>query len=178
MRLPTRALLGLVAASAVCFIHLGGSDFAYYSTHGMGALVLGWAWLLGFVYYRHQNENWAKITLIAVASFVSGRNPDEFCSGIVATCCAIFAFAPRVNTRVAAAFAYLGELSYPIYILHNPIHDFIINCPAVRGMWPLYIAGPILAAIAAYHLIDKPYRARARKRYDNLQRHEAVAKAT
>jgi len=166
VKLPTKALLAISAVSAVYFILLGGSNVAPFCNHGTGALMLAWPWLLGFVYYRHKCESWAKAMIIALPAFVSGRNDEEFSTSIVALSCTWIVFAPPVSPKAAKVFLYLGELSYPIYILHMPILQMLNHGGTVTNLpWVLLICLPVAAAILAYHLVDRPYRNYAKRVY-------------
>ncbi|MFN5682962.1 hypothetical protein [Bradyrhizobium sp.] len=85
-----------------------------------------------------------------------------------------------VGGRVAAVFDYLGEISFPLYILHYPVL-FVVSSSLFKAHPNLnygitQVAISLAAAALAYHLVDRPLRvpgaslaqaARAWRRYSS-----------
>jgi peptidoglycan/LPS O-acetylase OafA/YrhL len=77
------------------------------------------------------------------------------------------ACAGSIRTRhLARCLIYLGDLSYPLYILQIPVLLFLIPALAhhARAAIPAGIVACLIAAIASYHLIDAPLRKSRRVR--------------
>jgi peptidoglycan/LPS O-acetylase OafA/YrhL len=168
LKMKTRHLIGLILASCVLFYchSLLKVEGLIELMYGEAAAFLLWPWLLGFVFYRHRNEKWAQFMLLALGSLMITRwdlSGEPHALFIYVFSMALIIFSPRVPIRLAGVLTYLGELSYPLYIIHGPIFCLLLGNHTGRP-WYVLIGLPLAASIAAYHLIDKPFRKRARAR--------------
>ena len=178
-RLRTGMLLGLAAASLLAFVnysrltHVDLTDMRW----GEGTAFLAWAWILGFVFYRHRDALWAKALLTGAALLgacvhVGGiGNFGPLTVGIT-----VFALlhgkqmdhggqmenGREVETRFTRPLSYLGDVSYPLYMVHWPVMVLLAGGDAERPFW-LYLAAPLLSALLVLHFVDWPYRAYARR---------------
>jgi len=172
-RLSLPALLGLVAASLVCFVNFGRLTHTDLTQQrfGEGAAFLGWAWVLGFVYYRHQQALWAKALLLGV-SLLGGclhiAGVGEL--GPLTIGITVFAllYGEHIPTRFLKQSTYLGDASYPLYVVHWPVMVLLAGGDSNRSFW-LYLTLPFAAALALLHGVDLPYRAYARRRSQRLK---------
>jgi peptidoglycan/LPS O-acetylase OafA/YrhL len=88
---------------------------------GMPALMLLWAWLSGFLYYRSPGWSAALVVLVgyqAVSRFVD-RSPAAYLIAAVAVITA--KSLPPMPRFLARTLNWLGDLSYPLYLVHVPL---------------------------------------------------------
>jgi peptidoglycan/LPS O-acetylase OafA/YrhL len=142
-------------------------------SYELAAIAMLWAWLAGWVAYsrpRDRNYLAALIVggLIGIVSQAKFFSIVDFSSAAV-TCVAwigtLFVVFYRIGgfSGVAAQFSnYLGEISFPLYLLHYPIL-FVFTSTLFKaypqlnyGYVQVLIA--VLAAAAAYHYVDRPLR--------------------
>ena len=169
-RLPSMALLGIIGISGgLYYMH----DHFHINLmmdvkHGMPAAMLLWAWLSGFLFYRHRTNWWAQVGLIAIGTYLLSR----FCQGdldyaIVTYAVSMFVIITAPNLALTERWrkwlSYSGEISYPLYILHYPTLIWLAALGVHRSTIP-YLIAPVIVSVAAYHLVDVPLRVRRRKR--------------
>jgi len=184
----------IVIISSYCYLHamsLGWKRFAS-ETGGVSHLCFAWAWLLGFLFYRHRNSIWAKAVLILLPVWLICRANElggvrsaftlaastlaiafggelmSALSGSLPQCLAEIewrrgrVFALRWD-HVRKLLVFLGNVSYPLYIVHYPI--FLLLCHLTRYHNPLgYAILVLLLCVAVYYVIDKPNRPRWKPR--------------
>jgi peptidoglycan/LPS O-acetylase OafA/YrhL len=126
---------------------------------GMPAMMLLWAWLSGFLFYRSPGWSGALVVLVgyyAVSRFTD-RSPDAYLIAAVAVITA--KSLPPMPRLLARALNYLGDLSYPLYLVHVPLMAWTSRWTT----WfdPYAFIGVSLGASAfLYHFVDAPLRAR------------------
>lgn len=157
-------LLGLILISSVAFgIHarLGLPFYSRYR-YGLPVLFLLWAWLSGFLLHRHRSDARARIfvlTLGALLFSLNARFNERFAvlTYVAAISIVLFANELRLPARILGLLNYLGEISYPLYVLHVPV---LILASGVMGIAnaPLLVMSALLAAVAFYHTVDRPVR--------------------
>lgn len=169
-RLSLPVLLSLLAASLLCFINFGQltrTDLTQ-QKFGEGLAFLGWAWVLGFVYHRHRQDLWAKALLLGV-SLLGGclhiAGVGEL--GPLTLGVTVFAllYGEQITARFSNQLTYLGDVSYPLYVVHWPVMVLLAGGDSNRSFW-LYLTLPFAAALALLHGVDLPYRAYAKKSQD------------
>jgi peptidoglycan/LPS O-acetylase OafA/YrhL len=94
--------------------------------NGIAAASLFWAWGLGFLYYYTRG-----LLILALLTFISVLMLSHFnyeggglyYATILATSLSFFIlrFKFTISKFLASAFNYLGDISYPLFILHYPI---------------------------------------------------------
>lgn len=154
-KMTTRFLVAILSLSAVAFIIYPFLGLPYFTSlrYGLPSLFLTWAWLLGFVFYRHQTHPVAIASLIVLPLTLLGINsPGTTSSGIITVSLVAFviAIAPylKLSPLVAHIFDFLGDVSYPLYLLHIP--TFIaLWCAGLRNPWPIVGAALVVSALAA-----------------------------
>jgi len=84
------------------------------------------------------------------------------CVAWIGTLVLVFYRVGDVGGRTAAAFEYLGEISFPLYILHYPVLFAVAG--SLFRVYPnlnygvTQVAISMAAAMLAYHFFDKPLR--------------------
>lgn len=137
-------------------------------------------WLWGW-YLAHQDNarlsTRSVLTLIAIPC-VFALNPHRYdyadlilkgdAAPIVMTLtCVACAYGHHLvlSEKMKAVCVYLGDISYPLYLVHMPIYFLLAVTghfsPLFVWLYPLFA---IVAAIALLHGVDYPYRALANRR--------------
>lgn len=68
----------------------------------------------------------------------------------------------QLSPRWSRASAYLGDLSYPLYMVHYPLIWLLIAGNWPRTVW-ICILLSLLSGVLLLHTVDYPYRARVRR---------------
>jgi peptidoglycan/LPS O-acetylase OafA/YrhL len=117
----------LAGCSAAAFAAFPRMRLAHYQelSYGLPLALLAWAWLGGFVFYRYRTHVAAAVVLVGgAAAMVSVNRVYNEAWGIATTAAAaaVVALAPTVPVppRAIAPLAFLGDLSYPMYLVHVP----------------------------------------------------------
>ena len=158
-RLGSAPLIGLAAASALAFVAYPRLHLDYYGrlTHGLPMLFLGWAWLAGFIYYRWRARPWAGTALLAVVIALMAVNPlwterwhEVTAAAALLTVAVASTGETRVPQSVGRVLAYLGDLSYPLYLFHAPVILVMADYLHVRNPW---VPTAVSAAVGAVMLV-------------------------
>jgi len=149
-KVPTAIIGCVILVSALYFItKLSVSNHPWRWT--------AWLWLLGFVYHRHRNETWSALILIVpylvllrLGAVMYAQTPLTI--GIL-ICCRNISLS---SDSLRKALNYLGDLSYPLYLLHMPA----IILAVASGLRPSFLlaVAAVCASVAALHLVDYPCR--------------------
>jgi peptidoglycan/LPS O-acetylase OafA/YrhL len=154
-------LLALLVIASLAFQQAALAR-GYFPVHafkwGIPALMLLWAWLSGFLFYRVRG--WSAVLLVLVGYYAVDRFVDRSPAAyLIASLAVVIARTlPPLPRRFAAFLVYLGNLSYPMYLVHVPL----LAWTARWTDWydPYAYLGLTLAASALlYHLVDAPLRA-------------------
>lgn len=146
LRLRTRTVLALLAVSATAFAVYPHLHWFHYSLlkFGLPLLFLAWAWLAGFVYYALRDSVAATAMFIGGSALLVGLNVTDFPLGVATTAvsAAVLAVAPfvRLPGWCHRPMEWLGDLSYPLYLLH---------LPGIQLAWVLGVRNPYLWLAAA-----------------------------
>ena len=131
LRLGRPALLGLIAISAVAYVAPRQADLGlpYFVFTHLNALIFAWAWLLGFVLHAAPRGGLAFVLAILAMTLTAANdyhNPEAAApwTVLVVTACVMTAanpsLVPRIPAPVATGLTWLGDLSYPLYLIHFP----------------------------------------------------------
>ena len=170
LRLDSRKLLALMLISLGAYALFPKLHLDFYSRllWGEPVLFLAWAWLGGFALYRKQVDPTFTLLLLFAGVFALSANQiamTRFAPFTFALSVVVLGLAARI--RVPDLFArllgYVGEISYPLYIVHLPMLIFGYVVLGLRS-GPALALLALLGAIAAYHLVDVPIRVRSRRR--------------
>lgn len=181
MRPPLLAVLTGLAAIALCYeartatflgVGFGGDTF------GAGAIRMSYSFLIGIVVYR---SRWIVVSrlgfpliglLLAAAFVLPFSKPVNWLTDSVVV---LFYFpllvalgaGATLTTRFAPLCRFLGELSYPLYMVHYPFLwlflSYVEKYKPTSSMFAVLIPlGMLLLMLLAYgtlELVDKPLRA-------------------
>ncbi len=177
-RLKKMHLHWIMIVSCLFFIvwpYLRNEYIAGRYSYEFAAIGLCWAWLAGWVAYQHPGHR-AYLALLIVGGLASLWTQAQFFAIVDVTSAAgnvvpwvgmlliVFYRAGSVQGKKAALLNYLGELSYPLYLLHYPA--LFIATSTVLKTHPhlngggVHVLIALAVAVLAYHCIDKPLRAR------------------
>ncbi len=129
------------------------------SKWGMPAMMLLWAWLSGFLFYRAPGWSAFLVVLVgfhAVSRWVD-RSPAPYLIAAVAVVSA--KSLPPMPRFLARALNYLGDLSYPLYLVHVPMMAWVSRWTNWFDPYA-YIALALGASAFLYHVVDAPLRSR------------------
>lgn len=180
-RLGSNRVLLLIGASIVLYIcHNIFLRHQHYSMsyYLIAPVCLFWAWGVGFVYYQSP-RTWLSRAVMVLGVIALTMLPDlERTSYMIFTCVVAAAgvvVAERVyiQPRVAAALTYLGEISYAMYLVHNPVYLLVYHFTYKHHPMPpaVYVACAIGVSCVVYHLVDLPARRFAARKYHTVLAH-------
>ena len=156
-RLPSAAVFAALAVSATAFMVLQRSigDLSH-APPGAAFACLAWFWLVGFLAYRWRRSSLGP-TLVVGAPFLvlaCGNWLGWACMlslPLIAACDQI-----PVPTRARGLLNWLGEVSFPIYVMHAAVL-------AVMGFWGfdnslLVVVVVMMLSAACLHFVEFPVR--------------------
>jgi peptidoglycan/LPS O-acetylase OafA/YrhL len=189
-RLTRRTLL---AASVVCICASAIADFvsrlaAIFDVHATQLAHLGFLLsnvtmlLIGSMIYRNFSDGWSKSSWISVflsvVLYVAAVTSHEIITGVTAgidivnsvAALSIFsaAFAAKMEWKWMRPLRWIGDISYPLYLLHVPLGWMVLVLLARAG-WSIHAAGisAVLTAIACawviHVLVERPSQLIGRK---------------
>jgi peptidoglycan/LPS O-acetylase OafA/YrhL len=126
---------------------------------GIPAGMLLWAWLMGFLFYRARGWSGPLLVLAgyyAVSRF-DDRSPAAFL--LAAVMVVLADQLPPMPAILARLMNYLGDLSYPLYLVHVPVMAWLGRITTWYDPYA-YIAASLAVAALVHHGIDVPLRAR------------------
>jgi peptidoglycan/LPS O-acetylase OafA/YrhL len=152
------ALAGIVSCAAYAGWRFLNLPFFADMRYGMAVVFMGWPWLMGFWIYRVKMSKDALLAAVIVGigviafngSFLGWLWPLTWCLTIAGICWGglISSGSHALNTL----FQTVGDISYPLYLIHMPCFIFLQTSPIPRSpvLW-------ILIAILASFLLDRVY---------------------
>jgi peptidoglycan/LPS O-acetylase OafA/YrhL len=133
-----------------------------------------WAWLAGWLAYSHRGDRfmvvgfvvggwlgiWTQAKFFAIVDFTSGA--ANLLAWALTLLIVFFRVGTPANDRGRITLNYLGEISYPLYLLHYPVlFALTSSLLKIHPDWNSGIVQVIIAlavAVLAYHLVDRPLR--------------------
>ncbi|MGJ5219436.1 acyltransferase family protein [Bradyrhizobium oligotrophicum] len=143
------------------------------NSYWLTAIVMLWAWLAGWVAYKQPRDR-RYLVLLGIAGLAAVATQARFfdvrnfgsaavnCVAWIGTLVVVFYRIGDVGGRTAAVFDYLGEISFPLYILHYPVLFAVAG--SLFRVYPnlnwgvTHVVIALGAAMLAYHWVDKPLR--------------------
>lgn len=163
-RFTPRTLLKIVCLFALVFISSRFFDLPHYSaiTYGGNVFTLGWAWLLGFfcwhVRLRQDWVIWAVV--IGIVSITLNNVDQEFLwpiTWIVTILSAHYSSFVCWHPRMAQFLSFLGDLSYPLYLLHLPLYLFLY-ASGVKITAHAYLVISLIGSFVFERFYDRPIK--------------------
>lgn len=166
MRFPSPLLLFLIVGSIAWRLNPAlyfGENYPYavkhigFLSHGAGVPVVAWAWLLGFLFYRHRQNAWAKqmLLLLGLLPVVCISGAGNFNALTYAFVASVLIAPPKLPERLVPCATYLGDLSYPIYLVQAPVLVMLAANDNRPSCW-YFLVFTILASVLVLHLVDYP----------------------
>jgi peptidoglycan/LPS O-acetylase OafA/YrhL len=143
-------------------------------TYLIAASAFLWSWLAGWFAYSHRGNRYMVVVLIvggwlgiwtqakffAIVDFTSGA--ANLLAWAMTLLIVFFRAGLPASDRAKKLLDYLGDISFPLYLLHYPIL-FVLTSSVfkVRPDWNYGIVQVVIAlAVAAltYHFVDRPLR--------------------
>ncbi len=155
-RWPVALQLAVAAVSAAAFMAYPSTGLPHYRLLLWGLLLLffAWAWLGGFVLHRYADRGpWAGTVLGIVGAAALGMNhADSAWHPIVtfAGATLVVTLAPKASVwpPLGRVLNFLGDLSYPLYLMHVPAFHIGFWLLGVREPVSLLAIGLAVSAVA------------------------------
>jgi peptidoglycan/LPS O-acetylase OafA/YrhL len=125
-------------------------------------------WLIGFVFYRHWTRPAASALLVLLPICILSFRPewarlsDPFALVTVTLAAFTLSVAPfaKVPYRVAKIMDFLGDVSYPLYLIHIPVFVILWNVGLHN---PYFIVAIALIVSAVLVPIDDLFKKKLRR---------------
>jgi peptidoglycan/LPS O-acetylase OafA/YrhL len=123
-KVDDRKLLLFIVLSVICFIFHSYAKLPHFPLiqGGLNVLFLGWAWCLGFYFYRNKNLQSSRYLLIGLGTVALGLygSPMRIITYLIT--CSILILSPKIKLPklVEIIFDFAGNISYPLYLVHVP----------------------------------------------------------
>ena len=153
------------AAAMLVYPHVSSLSVTPYRSlaYGLPVLIAGWAWLAGFLLHRGRGDSRVKIAVLLLAVTVSLASADQYFvkQGVFVIALAVLAISfggkLSITPRLEKVFSYLGDLSYPVYLLHLPVYILIYSRWHATS-WMVYIGATFALSAVILHWVDRPLR--------------------
>lgn len=160
--LNRKQLLALMGLSLLALMAFPYRDLA---PHWSKPACLIWSWLVGWMLYRERQNSLISTAMLAAmcAGFTMIPSTGRFGMFLIGAGMMIVIHQDSIPIpeKWKAACVYLGDLSFPIYVLHWPV--LILTYQLTKSQsFVLHAAIITAASVIALHLIDKPLRKRGR----------------
>lgn len=159
VRMRPRWLLALVAFSLLCAALPRRDDLGlpYFVLTKLNALRYLWCWLLGFLLRRAPSAALAPLSLAGAALVFFGDDtvePLSVVTYLVSLAVLVVATRTRLPRSLHALADYLGDVSYPLYLMHFPAFLFVLLHGGARAPMPM-LAAALLVTLASLHAVDR-----------------------
>ena len=128
---------GLSLASFISLIALYRiNGYAQALPLGLSVPLLAWSWLAGFAYYQRRSFFTFALMLLPPLILFDIFLRLDYASSVVAITAAILVFAPEmknITPRMKAIFNWLGDFSFPLYLLHAPMLFWLAANTGIRN---------------------------------------------
>jgi peptidoglycan/LPS O-acetylase OafA/YrhL len=160
VRLSPRYLAALLVFSGVCYtlpLHPEWG-FAYRVLSRLNALHFMWCWVLGFMLRSHPTRFVSVMALLGAGLVVAGHDTSGAFS-VLTYLLSLGGIWAATRVRLPARWRhvadYLGDISYPLYLMHFPsfILGFLYFEPEARTTIPL-LAAAVCTTLVVHHLVE------------------------
>lgn len=157
-------ILLVIVLSALLFITQRYLGFFYYSQmlYGLGVAYLGWAWLIGYWYYHHRGFTGAIYflsSLVILSVTLNGFFVADFWTITWIITCTALGFGHCFNFPFlfSGLLKTLGDISYPLYLLHIPVFKLINNLTVLQNGF-YYLIVIIIVSFLVDKFFDRPIK--------------------
>lgn len=165
-------IVGLIVISSVVYASNFRIDYVHwkYSQQlwGFATTAWIWLWLLGFAFYRWRGKwHWALLLLPMVLfcfNNESGGILAPVTVGVTAMLLTETIKVKKLSVLSRGLFLYLGDLSYPIYLLHVPLIKWVVKLWGTDTTWVQFLAIFLISDLVL-RLIGRPLRRLNNKSY-------------
>jgi peptidoglycan/LPS O-acetylase OafA/YrhL len=180
-RRDSRAIPIVTALSCLLFIiwPFIRDEYIAEPTYLIAAAALLWAWLAGWLAYSHRGNRfvlfglmvggflgiWTQAKFFGIVDLTSGA--ANLLAWAVTLVIVFFRIGVRAGDKVRMALDYLGDISFPLYLLHYPVLFALTSSVfKIHPEWNYGIVQVIIAlavAALAYRVVDRPLRSGIRR---------------
>jgi peptidoglycan/LPS O-acetylase OafA/YrhL len=158
-RLSRNWLLAIISISFVCYALPKHADwrFVYFVLSKFNAANYIWCWLLGFLLWRDSGRITIAYAIIGIPQIYFGpytQGPLDAGTYVLTLIILMFAADIKLPRFLKPVADYLGDLSYPLYLLHFPAFILGYSVIMLRSPYALFLLAMIVT-IGAFHLIDR-----------------------
>ena len=157
-------ILVILAAAHLSWIFLGPKLGGHYmhTAFGLKIWFMSVFWVLGFWYYLNCSNAGTPCKLVLAVWLLTGVNQDNLGAHsqitLMLSCMALIAAPHVVVPRWLCPFCtWLGNVSYPLYLLHLPVYTLFYHKLHLEN-GPLLILGSMVAAMIAHLVIEQPLK--------------------
>ena len=159
--------LPLILLSAALFSAQRYLGFTYFSQmlYGFNIVFLGWAWLLGFWYFHHEAKAGSMFFVSGVgivAITINGFFMTDFWAITWLLTCTAIGYGYLIKLPCTALLKKLGDISYPLYLLHIPIF-LTLKSLHTSEYGLLYATIAVILCLGIDTMIDNPLKALIKK---------------
>jgi peptidoglycan/LPS O-acetylase OafA/YrhL len=164
----------LIMSCCFCFLRPKiSSQYVGLDSYGISVLSMFWAWIAGWIAYELAGKWLFCILIIGVGTgciFTDSQLSGWMNYAVWALVVGFQFWGDRVrlNNHIASIAEYLGELSFPLYLIQYPVFFLLLNF--VFAKVPTFntalneIIAVLLSSVVIYHIFDLPFRRRLRLR--------------
>jgi peptidoglycan/LPS O-acetylase OafA/YrhL len=172
-RIKSRNIVALIIISGLVYLIPKPNNWGtfFFVLSKFTALRYFWAWLIGFLYFRHARALIMALLLVTGAVLVVVNRDENYESLAVFTfvmSCLILLFAAslKIPKFLRQPLSYLGDLSYPLYLYQIPC--FIASYVLLGLRTPLaMIVALCLVTVLTFQIVDVYLKKRYFKRLVN-----------
>jgi peptidoglycan/LPS O-acetylase OafA/YrhL len=148
-------------------------------TYLISAAAFLWAWLAGWLAYSHRGNRpvvfyfmvggflgiWTQAKFFGIVDLTSGA--ANLLAWAATLAIVFFRIGVPAGDKVGTTLNYLGDISFPLYLLHYPVLFALTSSVfKIHPEWNYGIVQVIIAlvfAALAYHFVDRPLRSGIRR---------------
>jgi peptidoglycan/LPS O-acetylase OafA/YrhL len=170
-RLPDMVFLGLAVASLIvfCLPHDLSDAAAYHLLMRFNAAKYLWAFLFGYLLFRHPGVRPLAVfgALSALAFAVSPERSETLGPLTILATFAMIGLATRLSGVESRVLNVLGDVSYPLYLMHIPLYIALGGFFGTANAVILTLVA-LAGAVFTLEVVEKPFR-RALHRFGSLR---------
>ena len=126
-----------------------------------------WAWLLGWILYSHRENIWVRAFVFTVPTALAGRDNAPYMTMatfamVVSVFIIVFNSELLLPKWPAKVLSWLGDISFPLYMVHFPLFLWIYVFVPHAAPW-VYPVAALAASVVLFYGVDIPTRFRERK---------------